>query len=84
MAAPDDTPDDIDALRAALAAEQVARCEAEARASGAEALVLQLKLLIAKLSTTSSAPPPSAAASSWISWNWNSANWSPRRPSSPR
>ena len=49
MAAPDDTPDDIDALRAALAAEQVARREAEARASGAEALVLQLKLLIAKL-----------------------------------
>ncbi|NDF71190.1 MAG: IS66 family transposase, partial [Betaproteobacteria bacterium] len=42
-------PDDIDALRVALAAEQVARREAEARASGAEALVLQLKLLIAKL-----------------------------------
>jgi len=49
IAAPDATPDDIDALRAALAAEQAARREAEARASGAEALVLQLKLLIAKL-----------------------------------
>lgn len=49
MPAPDDTPDDIDTLRAALAAEQAARREAEARASGAEALVLQLKLLIAKL-----------------------------------
>ena len=42
-------PDDIDALRAALAAEQVARREAEARASGAEAMVAHLKLLIAKL-----------------------------------
>ena len=49
MLAPNDTPDDIDALRAALAAEQAARREAEARACGAEALVLQLKLLIAKL-----------------------------------
>ena len=49
MPAPDDTPDDIDTLRAALAAEQAARREAEARASGAEALVLHLKLLIAKL-----------------------------------
>ena len=49
MSAPESIPDDIDALRAALAAEQVARREAEARASGAEALVLQLQLLIAKL-----------------------------------
>ena len=49
MPAPDDMPDDIDTLRSALAAEQAARREAEARASGAEALVLQLKLLIAKL-----------------------------------
>ena len=49
MTAPDETPDDIDRLRAALAAEQLARREAEARAAGAEALVLQLKLLIAKL-----------------------------------
>jgi transposase len=49
-AAPDNLPpDDIDALRAALAAEQLARREAEARASGAEAMVAHLKLLIAKL-----------------------------------
>ena len=41
--------DDIAALRAALAAEQLARREAEARASGAEAMVAHLKLLIAKL-----------------------------------
>ena len=41
--------DDIDALRAALATEQSARQEAEARASGAEAMVAHLKLLIAKL-----------------------------------
>jgi hypothetical protein len=42
-------PDDIGALRAALAAEQQARREAEARASGAEAMVAHLKLMIAKL-----------------------------------
>ncbi len=41
--------DDIAALRAAPAAEQLARREAEARASGAEAIVAHLKLLIAKL-----------------------------------
>ena len=41
--------DDIDTLRAALAAEQLARREAEARASGAEAMVAHLKLMIAKL-----------------------------------
>ena len=46
---PEPTPDDIAALRAALAAEQLARREAEARASGAEAMVAHLKLLIAKL-----------------------------------
>jgi transposase len=48
-AAPDNPPDDIAALRAALAAEQLARREAEARASGAEAMVAHLKLLIARL-----------------------------------
>ena len=42
-------PDDIETLRTALAAEQLARREAEARASGAEAMVAHLKLLIAKL-----------------------------------
>jgi transposase len=42
-------PDDVATLRAALAAEQLARREAEARASGAEAMVMHLKLLIAKL-----------------------------------
>jgi len=41
--------DDIATLRAALAAEQLARRDAEARASGAEAMVAHLKLLIAKL-----------------------------------
>jgi len=43
------TPDEIDALRAALAAERTARQQAEARASGAEAMVAHLKLLIAKM-----------------------------------
>ena len=51
----DPSPDDVDALRAelaaereALAVERLARREAEARASGAEAMVAHLKLLIAK------------------------------------
>ena len=48
-ARPEPVPDDIEALRAALAAEQLARREAEARASGAEAMVAHLKLLIAQL-----------------------------------
>ncbi len=47
--APDAPPDDVAALQAALAAERLARREAEARASGAEAMVARLKLLIAKL-----------------------------------
>ena len=47
--APDIPPDDIAALRAALAAAELARQEAEARATGAEAMVAHLKLLIAKL-----------------------------------
>ena len=47
--APHIPPDDITALRAALAAAELARQEAEARASGAEAMVAHLKLLIAKL-----------------------------------
>jgi transposase len=42
-------PDDIDALRAALVAERAARHNAEARATGAEAMIAHLKLLIAKL-----------------------------------
>jgi transposase len=42
-------PSDVDALRAALAAEQLARPEAEARASGAGAMVAHLKLVIARL-----------------------------------
>jgi transposase len=49
MAIPDMIPNDIETLRTALAAEQLARREAEARASGAEAMVAHLKLLIAKL-----------------------------------
>lgn len=47
--APDPLPDDIDGLRTALVAEQLARREAEARAAGAEAMVAHLKLMIAKL-----------------------------------
>lgn len=42
-------PDDIGTLRAALAAERAARQSAEARATGAEAMIAHLKLLIAKL-----------------------------------
>ena len=42
-------PDDIDRLKAALVAERAARQQAEARASGAEAMVAHLKLMIAKM-----------------------------------
>jgi transposase len=45
----DSLPDDIDALKAALLAQRAARREFEARASGAEAMVAHLKLLIAKM-----------------------------------
>ncbi len=46
---PETVPDDIMTLKAAFLAERSARLEAEARASGAEAMVAHLKLLIAKL-----------------------------------
>src|SRR5438045_7610292 len=46
---PETLPDDIAALQTALTAERVARQQAEARASGAEAMVAYLKLLIAKM-----------------------------------
>ena len=46
---PEILPDDIAALKAALAAERAAREMAEARAAGAEAMVKHLKLVIAKL-----------------------------------
>src|ERR1700761_4136303 len=45
----DTLPDDVDALKAVLLAERAARREFEARASGAEAMVAHLKLLIAKM-----------------------------------
>jgi transposase IS66-like protein len=47
--APAPAPDDVAALRAALLAEQAARRAAEQRASGAEAVIAQLKLMIAKM-----------------------------------
>jgi transposase len=46
---PDVMPDDFETLKAAWLAERSARLEAEARASGAEAMVAHLKLMIAKL-----------------------------------
>jgi len=49
MVPSDSTTDEIDALKAALIVERVARLDAEARATGAEALVAQLKLVIARL-----------------------------------
>ena len=44
-----DPADDVEALRAALATEREARIAAEARATGAEAMIAHLKLVIAKL-----------------------------------
>jgi transposase len=41
--------DGVEALKAALAAERQARHQAEVRATGAEAMVAHLKLVIAKL-----------------------------------
>jgi len=46
---PQALPEEIDALKAALVTERTARQQAEARASGAEAMVAHLKLLIAKM-----------------------------------
>ncbi len=46
--APDLLSDDIETLRSALAAAHAARLEAEARATGAEAMVAHLKLMIEK------------------------------------
>ena len=46
---PDAVPDDFETLKSAFLAERAARRKAEARASGAEAMVAHLKLLIAKL-----------------------------------
>lgn len=46
---PETVPDDFETLKAAFLAERAARREAETRASGAEAMVAHLKLLIAKL-----------------------------------
>jgi transposase len=46
---PETLPNDIGALQGALLAERAARQQAEARASGAEAMVTHLKLLIAKM-----------------------------------
>src|SRR5499427_3389335 len=46
---PETLPADIAALQTALIAEHAARRQAEARASGAEAMVAYLKLLIAKM-----------------------------------
>jgi transposase len=45
---PDTVPDDIEALKAALSAERVARQLAEALVSSAEAMIAHLKLMIAK------------------------------------
>jgi transposase len=47
--APDSLPAEIDALRAELTAERAARLEYQGRASGAEAMVAHLKLLIAQM-----------------------------------
>ena len=49
-------PDGVEALKAALVAERQARHEAEARATGAEAMVAHLKLVIAKLRRESFGP----------------------------
>jgi transposase len=49
VTSPETLPDEIAVLQTALIAERAARQQAEARASGAEAMVAYLKLLIAKM-----------------------------------
>jgi transposase len=49
VTSPETLPAEIAALQTALTAERAARQQAEARASGAEAMVAYLKLLIAKM-----------------------------------
>ena len=49
MTPPETLPDEVAALQMALTAERMARQQAETRASGAEAMVAYLKLLIAKM-----------------------------------
>jgi hypothetical protein len=53
VTSPETLPADIAALQTALTAGRAARQQAEARASGAEAMVAYLKLLIAKMKKTS-------------------------------
>src|SRR5215472_9580688 len=57
-------PDGIEALTAALVAERQARQEAEALATGAEAMVAHLKLVIAKLRRERFGPSAEPAAAS--------------------
>lgn len=83
---PENLPDDIAALQAALAAEREARQQAEARAASAEALIAHYKQLIAKLDASSTGNPPNAAASCSANWSCNSRRrWRVRpRTKSPR
>jgi transposase len=73
--AADPVPDDIDALRTALAAERAARHAAESRVSGAEAVIAHLKLVIAKyqrdrFGPTSETPSGCNATSSPSNMAW--------------
>src|SRR5947209_11438385 len=72
---PETLSDDIAALQTALTAERAARQQAEARASGAEAMVAYLKLLIAKMKRERFGQWPSVAASCSTSWNYSSRSW---------
>ena len=56
MTSPETLPADIAALQTALTAERAARQQAEARASGAEAMVAYLKLLIAPVGDGAECP----------------------------
>ena len=49
VTSPETLPDDIAVLQTELTAERAARQQAEARASGAEAMVAYLKLMIANM-----------------------------------
>jgi transposase len=80
---PDAVPDDLETLKAAFLAERAARLEAEARASGAEAMVAHLKLLIAKLKRERFGPSSEHRRRLLDQLELHSRSWRRPRPRTP-
>ena len=76
VTSPEPLPDDIAALKAALTAERAARQQAEARASGAEAMVAHLQAADRQAEARAvRAIARSAVASCSTSWSCSSRSW---------